>query len=52
MNTRFGRIVIAWALVLVTVWLGDRLYRSYVSVADEPSALLKEVLKKGKFSVH
>jgi hypothetical protein len=24
MNTRFGRIVIAWALVLLTVWLGDR----------------------------
>jgi hypothetical protein len=36
MNTRFGRIAIAWALVLMTVWLGDRLYRSYVHVADEP----------------
>ena len=36
MHTRFGRIAIAWALVLMTVWLGDRLYRSYVDVADEP----------------
>jgi hypothetical protein len=36
MNTRFGRLAIAWALVLVTVWLGDRLYRRYVDVADEP----------------
>jgi 2-alkenal reductase len=46
MNTRFGRIVIAWALVLVTVWLGDRLYRSYVYVADEP----KLVVPEGKLS--
>jgi hypothetical protein len=29
MNTRFGRIVIAWALVLLTVWLDERLYRSH-----------------------
>jgi 2-alkenal reductase len=36
MHTRFGRIVIVWALVLVTVWLGDRLYYSYVYVVDEP----------------
>ena len=36
MNTRFGRIAIAWSLILLTVWLGDRLYRSYVYVADEP----------------
>ena len=27
MNARFGRLVIAWALVLVMVWLSDRLYR-------------------------
>jgi 2-alkenal reductase len=46
MNTRFGRIVIAWALVLVTVWLGDRLYRSYIYVADEP----KLVTPEGKLS--
>ena len=46
MNTRFGRIVIAWSLVLVTVWLGDRLYRSYVYVADEP----KLVVPEGKLS--
>ena len=29
MNTRFGRIVTAWALVLLTVWLDERLYRSH-----------------------
>ena len=29
MNTRFGRIVIAWALVLLTVWLDECLYRSH-----------------------
>jgi 2-alkenal reductase len=46
MNTRFGRIVIAWALVLLTVWLGDRLYRSYVYVVDEP----KLVTPEGKLS--
>jgi hypothetical protein len=36
MNTRFGRIAITWALVLMTVWLGDRLYRRDVDVVDEP----------------
>jgi 2-alkenal reductase len=46
MNTRFGRLVIAWALVLVTVWLGDRLYRRDVDVADEP----KLVVPEGKLS--
>jgi 2-alkenal reductase len=46
MNTRFGRIVLAWALVLVTVWLGDRLFRSYVYVVDEP----KIVTPEGKLS--
>jgi hypothetical protein len=42
MNTRFGRFVITWALVLVTVWLADRLYRSYVYVADEPRLVAPE----------
>jgi 2-alkenal reductase len=42
MNTRFGGIVIAWALVLVTVWLGDRLYHSYVYVVDEPKLVVPE----------
>jgi 2-alkenal reductase len=46
MHTRFGRLVIAWALVLVTVWLGDRLSRSYVYVADEPRLVAPE----GQFS--
>lgn len=36
MSTRFGRVVIVWSLVLLTVWLGERLYRSYVYVVDEP----------------
>jgi hypothetical protein len=39
MNTRFERMVIAWALVLLTVWLDERLYRSYVSVVDEPKLI-------------
>jgi 2-alkenal reductase len=39
MHTRFGRIVIAWALVLLTVWLDERLYRSDVSVVDEPKLI-------------
>jgi 2-alkenal reductase len=42
MNTRFGGIVIAWALVLVTAWLGDRLYHSYVYVVDEPKLVVPE----------
>ena len=46
MNTRFGRIVLAWALVLVTAWLGDRLFRSYVYVVEEP----KIVTPEGKLS--
>ena len=46
MHTRFARIVIAWALVLVTVWLGERLFRSYVYVADEP----KPVVPAGRLS--
>jgi 2-alkenal reductase len=36
MRTRFGRIAVAWALVLLTGWLGERLYRSYVYMVDEP----------------
>lgn len=46
MNTRFGCIAIAWALVLLTVWLGERLYRSDVYVVDEP----KRVTPGGKLS--
>jgi hypothetical protein len=38
MNTRFGRIVIVWSLVLVTVWLGDRLYYSEVGAMRIPAA--------------
>src|SRR2546423_5683899 len=46
MSTRFGRLVVLWSLALLTVWLADRLYRSYVYVADEP----KLVAMEGKLS--
>jgi 2-alkenal reductase len=46
MHTRFARLVIAWALVLVTVWLGERLFRRDVYVADEP----KPVVPAGRLS--
>jgi 2-alkenal reductase len=36
MNTRAGRILIAWSLLLLTAWLGDRLYRTYAPGRDEP----------------
>ena len=42
MSARFARIVIAWTLVLATLWLGDRLYRGYVWVADEPRLVAME----------
>jgi 2-alkenal reductase len=46
MSPRFVRTAVIWALILTTVWLGDRLYRSYVYVADEP----KLVAMEGKLS--
>ncbi len=46
MSPRFLRLVVIWALIIATVWLGDRLYRSYVYVADEP----KLVAMEGKLS--
>jgi hypothetical protein len=42
MSIRFGHIGIVWSLVLMTVWLGDRLYRSCVSVIDAPEPLTPE----------
>jgi 2-alkenal reductase len=45
-NTRFGRIAIVWFLILSTAWLGDRLYRSYFYVVDQP----KLVVPAGKLS--
>jgi S1-C subfamily serine protease len=42
MSTRFGRLVVLWALALLTVWLADRLYRSYVYVGDEPKLVAME----------
>ena len=35
-----------WGLILLTVWLGDRLYRSYAYVVDEP----KPVAMQGKLA--
>jgi 2-alkenal reductase len=46
MNTRFGRIAVIWGLVLLTIWIGDRLYRSYAYVIDEP----KPVAVQGRLS--
>ena len=46
MNSRFRRVAIIWSLVLFTIWLGDRLYRNYVYVVDEP----KLVAMEGKLS--
>lgn len=42
MSPRFVRLVVIWALAIATVWLGDRLYRSYVFVADEPRLVAVE----------
>lgn len=42
MKPRFTRIVLLWSLVLLTVWLGDRLYRSYAYVVDEPKLVAME----------
>jgi 2-alkenal reductase len=36
MSPRFVRLAVIWGLILGTVWLGDRIYRGYVFVADEP----------------
>jgi 2-alkenal reductase len=39
MSTRFGCLVIVWSLGLMTIWLGNRLYRSYVYAVDEPKSV-------------
>src|SRR5919205_3395100 len=36
MGSRSARIAVIWALVLLTIWLGERLYRNYVWKADPP----------------
>ena len=46
MSNRFGRMAVAWGLILLTVWLGDRLYRSYAYVVDEP----KPIAMQGKLA--
>src|SRR5918993_237115 len=42
MTSRTARILMIWALVLATIWLGDRLYRGYAYVADEPRLVAME----------
>ena len=36
MTSRAMRIVVFWALALLTLWLGERIYRNYVWKADPP----------------
>lgn len=36
MSQRFWHIAVIWTLVLVTAWLGEWFYRTYVFTADEP----------------
>ena len=36
MSFRLTRILLIWALLLATIWLADRLYRSYLFVPAEP----------------
>jgi|RhiMethySRZTD1v2_1073278.scaffolds.fasta_scaffold224993_2 2-alkenal reductase len=42
MSPRFFRLAVIWALVIATVWLGDRIYRGYVYVVDEPKLIAME----------
>jgi 2-alkenal reductase len=42
MNPRLPRILLIWALVLATIWLGDRLYRNYFYVAEQPRLVAME----------
>jgi 2-alkenal reductase len=36
MGSRSARIAVIWALALLTIWLGERLYRNYVWKTDPP----------------
>ena len=36
MSPRIARIVVIWALALLTLWLGERYYRNYVWQAEPP----------------
>ena len=42
MSPRFVRLAVIWGLILGTIWLGDRIYRGYVYVADEPRLVALE----------
>jgi 2-alkenal reductase len=42
MSFRLTRILLIWALLLATIWLADRLYRSYLFVPAEPRLVAME----------
>ena len=39
MSPRAARITVIWALVLLTLWLGERFYRNYLWQAEAPQAV-------------
>jgi len=39
MDRRFGRYILIWLLLLITIWLGDRFIRATLLTADEPRAI-------------
>jgi 2-alkenal reductase len=42
MHPRFLRVAVLWALILVTVWLAERFYRSYLWTAEPPAVVTVE----------
>ena len=34
MNSRSGRLILIWVLILITAWLGERFYRNYLWTPD------------------
>ncbi|HYC44589.1 MAG TPA: trypsin-like peptidase domain-containing protein [Burkholderiales bacterium] len=46
MSSRSGRLILIWALVLATAWLGERLYRNYIWTPEGPPV----VVPAGKLS--
>lgn len=39
MDRRFGRYILIWCLLLISIWLGDRFIRATFLTADEPRAV-------------
>jgi len=39
MNSRFSRYAVLWALVIATIWIGDRFVRDTFLLGDEPRAV-------------